>query len=248
MRRQYFLWSFLVAAIIFTMYGGYSIIYSSAHNKDIPVLGLIMAIVGGIMLLIFVVLLIISLIQKMKKQPERVVIKSEEKDETPKQDKEEESDPENESEEDESDAEPVPKPNSYPRKDVVYETRGTEPRRFEGGSGYVKKVGYGSILRITNEEIVDMWSNTYYRIEGNIVNQLGSGPVFEINGNKIKLAFGSYLYEISGSNINKVFGGYYASINSGYIQTYDLQEKYELTDDFNLKQKLAIVALLFGTY
>ena len=236
MRRQYFLWSFLVAAIIFTTYGGYSIIYNLAHNKDIPILGLIMAIVGAIMLLIFFILLIISVFQKKKQKPiEEPIVKEEKEEEHPEIEQEDEPAIEQ-------------KQNSYPKNDIVYESTRIEPRRFEGGSGYVKKVGYGSILRVTNEEIVDMRSNTYYRIEGNIVNQLGSGPVFEINGNKIKLTFGSYLYEISGSNVNKVFGGYYASINSGYIQTYDLQEKYELTDDFNLKQKLAIVALLFGTY
>ena len=77
---------------------------------------------------------------------------------------------------------------------------------------------------------------------------MGGGPVFEINGNSIKLAFGGYLYEISGSNINKVYGGFYASISGIYIQTFDLKQKYEMTDSFNKKQMLAIAALIFGTY
>ena len=73
----------------------------------------------------------------------------------------------------------------------------------------------------------------------------GSGPVFEISGNRIREAFGGYLFEISGSSINKTCGGFYASISGNYIQTYDLSEKYEMTDSFNRLQLLAIVALLF---
>ena len=42
-------------------------------------------------------------------------------------------------------------------------------REFDGGSGYVKKIGEGPILRISNKEILDMRSNTYYRIEDNYV-------------------------------------------------------------------------------
>ena len=45
-----------------------------------------------------------------------------------------------------------------------------------------------------------------------------------------------------------ISGGYFASITSGYIPKYDSSEKYEIEDGLSLKQKLAIVALLFGTY
>ncbi|MCR5184632.1 MAG: hypothetical protein K6C32_00925 [Bacilli bacterium] len=111
---------------------------------------------------------------------------------------------------------------------------------------YVKKVGYGPILRVTGNRILDMRSNTYYRLQGNMLNQEDSGPIFEINGDRIKSAFGGYLYEISGSNINKVFGGFYASISGNYIALYDLSEKYETTGSLNKKQLLIIAALLFG--
>ena len=91
-----------------------------------------------------------------------------------------------------------------------------------------------------------MRSNTYYRIQGNTVNQDGGGPVFEISGNSIRSAFGGYLYEISGNNINKIFGGFYASISGNYITLFDSSEKYEITDRLNQKQLLAITALLFA--
>ena len=113
---------------------------------------------------------------------------------------------------------------------------------------YVKQVGYGPLLRVEGNRILDMRSNTYYRIENNIVNQEGYGPVFEIRGNQIKNAFGGYLYELSGSNINKVFGGFYASISGNYITLYDLSIKYETTDSLSKSQILAVAALLFGKY
>ena len=80
------------------------------------------------------------------------------------------------------------------------------------------------------------------------MKQLGSGPAYEISGNKIRLAFGGYLYEISGESVNKVFGGYYASFSGGCLQTLDLKEKYEISGSLSLQQKLAVVALLFGSY
>ena len=93
-----------------------------------------------------------------------------------------------------------------------------------------------------------MHSNTYYSIDGDYVKENGGGPVFEISGNRIRSAYGSYLYEIFGSNINKVFGGFYASISGNYIQTYDLEQKYEFSDRLSTKQLLVVAALLFGSY
>ena len=93
-----------------------------------------------------------------------------------------------------------------------------------------------------------MRSNTYYVIEGNMVKMRGQGPIYEISGSRIRDAFGGYLYEISGSSVNKTFGGFFASIESGYLQTHDLKVKYEIPSSLNMKQKLAIVALLFGSY
>ena len=113
---------------------------------------------------------------------------------------------------------------------------------------YIKKVGYGPILRVSEEQILDMRSNTYYTIDGNIVKQNGYGPVYEIRGNMIKKAFGSYLYEISGSNVSKVYGGYYASFSGHYLQLNDLSEKYEFTDSLSLKQNLVVIAIIFGDY
>ena len=117
--------------------------------------------------------------------------------------------------------------------------------RYDVDDIYVKKVGYGPVLRVSGNRVLDMRSNTYYHIQGNMVHQDGGGPAFEINGSKIRSAFGGYLYEISGSNINKVFGGFYASISGNYITIHDLSEKYETTGTLNKNQILVVAALLF---
>ena len=240
MRRQYFAWSYLVLALILTIYGGYSAIYSLTHQKDIPTLGIVFLIIGGTMLVLFLVLLAISLFQK-KKAPVMVEAKEpeiiEEKVEEPVVEEKEE-------------IEPIPvKEESLKRyqKDVTYQSNQSVSRSYLG-SAYIKQVGYGPVLRVEEDEILDMRSNTYYRLEGNYVKRSGSGPVFEISGSKIKHAYGSYLYEISGGSVYKTFGGYYASISGGYLQAHDLQEKYEISGSLSLKQQLAVVAILFGSY
>ena len=91
-----------------------------------------------------------------------------------------------------------------------------------------------------------MRSNTYYRLENNILMQDGYGPIYEIRSNQVKDAFGGYLYELSGSNINKTFGGFYASISGNYITLYDGSIKYEMSDSLSKSQILAVIALLFG--
>ena len=110
----------------------------------------------------------------------------------------------------------------------------------------MRQVGYGPVLRINEGEILDMRSNTYYRIEGNFVYQNGRGVLYEISGNRIRDAFGGYLFEISGSNANKVFGGYHASFGGGYLKTHDQKEKFEVPSDLTMGQKLVAVALLFS--
>ena len=243
MRKQSFMWAFLVLSIVLTAYGGYSIIYSLNRSKDAPILGVVFFIIGVVLLVIFLILLFISLIQRKMNRAQKEVVET--KEEIIVDDEEDEVTPKSEPVIEE---EPASIEESAPRyRDVTYESTRTV-REFDGGSAYIKRVGYGPVLRVEEEEILDMRTNTYYRIEGNVVYRSGSGIAFEISGNRIKEAFGAYLYEISGNNINKVFGGYYASISGGYIQTYDLKEKYEVTGRLNLKQQLTVVILLFGTY
>ncbi len=92
-----------------------------------------------------------------------------------------------------------------------------------------------------------MRSNTYYRLENNMVMQEGYGPIFEIRDNQIKSSFGGYLYyELSGSNINKTFGGFYASISGNYITLFDGSIKYEMSDSLSKRQILIVAALLFN--
>ena len=239
MRRRYFAWTWLVLSLVLTIYGTYSIIYYRSQNKGVPVLGWVFFISGTILLVTYLVLALISLIQSKTRKPKVEPVVVEDKKEEPIQKTEQVQAPVVE------EKTPQTRESSY-RREPCYSSK--TARSFDGGSGYVKLVGYGPVLRVENEVILDMQNNTYYRIEGNMVNQSGGGPVFEISGNRIRSAFGGYLYEISGSNVNKVYGGFYASISSGYLQTFDLKEKYEIPTNLNKKQILAVVALLFGTY
>ena len=252
MRRQHFEWSFVVLGLVLTIYGAYSLIYNYANNKDIPGLGIAFLIVGATLLLLYFTLFIISLFQKKNriveqeqpiKEPISEQVSSNETVEKAigEEQIEKESVEDIVEEDDSSDEECIPRERvTYQRSRSIYDC--------DGGSGYVNKVGYGSVLRIENNRILDMRTNTYYVIEGNVVSELGGGPVFEISGNRIKLSFGSYLYEISGNNVNKVFGGFYASFSGNYLQTNDLEHIYEISCSLSSKQRLAVVALLFGCY
>lgn len=235
MRRQYFYWSYLVLSLVLTIYGGYTLIYHFHHNNKLSILSLVFLIIGAIMLLIYLVLYLLSL--KSKKKKSQVVAEVpvvEEKIEPVKE-------PEPVKEEKLVSSKPASRSNNVTYTRQSYSV-------YDSDDIYVKKVGYGPVLRVTGSRILDMRSNTYYRIQGNTVNQEGSGQVFEINGNSIRSVFGGYLYEISGSNINKVFGGFYASISGNYITLYDLIDKYEMTGSLNQKQLLIVAALLFGAY
>ena len=245
MRRQRFWWTYLVLAFVITVYGGFSLIYNASHNKAMSPLGLTFFIIGVMMFILFGFLYIATIIQmrKKKKEEDQIIDTTIEEVEEPEVKEEPQEEVKVEKEE------PTPEVKKDYRDEVVYERVSRPSRRsFDGDSGYVRKVGYGPVLRINEAEILDMRTNTYYRIEGNMVNMAGSGPAYEISGNRIRAAFGGYLYEISGSNVNKTFGGYYASLSGGYLQTHDLSEKYEVPSMMNMAQKLAVVAILFGTY
>ena len=232
MRRQSFYWTYLALAIVLTAYGGYMLIYHFNHGNKLSILSLVFLIIGSIMLLIYLVLCLLSLKNKRSKETAQVITNEPE----PKPVEKLEPQPVNRDEH-------VSFKQTSKNNETTYE-RGSYSI-YDTEDVYVKKVGYGSILRVTGNRILDMRSNTYYRIQGNIVNQDGGGPVFEISGNSIRSAFGGYLYEISGNNINKTFGGFYASISGNYITLFDSSEKYEITDRLNQKQLLAITALLF---
>ena len=189
MRKQSFYWTYLVIAIVLIMYGGFSIIYNINHHKDIPDYGVILLIVGVVMFVIFLILFFISLFQKKKEASKPKVVETH-IEETVIEEIPEAEEPQEEQEIEEED-EPTPVVANH-QKDDDYEP--VRPIRRFGGSAYIKQVGYGSVLRVENENILDMRSNTYYHIEGNMVKRSGSGPVFEISGNRIKEEFGSYLY------------------------------------------------------
>ena len=246
MRRRYFWWMFLVGGLVLTIYGGYSIIYSLDHQKDIPVLGIVFAVIGVTALLVYFVLFTITMFQKNKRavmeennvEEEKEAVSEPKKEETVAKIEEEKP----------VETKPTPKEKVTYRDETTYERRPVRTSRYDSSDIYVSKVGYGPVLRISDDQILDMRTNTYYSFNGNTILKNGSDPVFEISGNRIRLAFGSYLYEISGDSVNKVFGGYYASFTGGYLQTHDLREKYEIQGPLSLRQKLAVVALLFGAY
>lgn len=230
MRKIYLGWLITVFGIFGTVYGAYLLIYHFNHGNGLNIYALILLILGAIALTLILVLQVITIIQKRKKKLEAPVV------EEPPVEEEapvEEPQPEEDEEDDY-----VP---------IEHRTHRSSPS-YSYSTVYVKQVGYGPLLRVEGERIVDMRINTYYRLENNMVMQEGHGPVFEIRGNQIKDAFDGYLYEISGSNINKVFGGFYASISGNYITLYDLSIKYEMTDSLSKCQLLAVAALLFGKY
>lgn len=255
MRRQHFLWTYLVLAIVATLYGSFSLFSSAISHKEPPLLGIVFLVVGASM---FVLLLIAFLVGAFKKKRTPVAVKEVKEDETSTASSEALEATKEPQVDDEPQIGDVPKgePSQEIRqiasREVVVddEERPVYRRSYasDEGSAYVRQVGHGPVLRVEGADILDMRSNTYYRIEGNTVKRAGAGLVYEISGNRIKSAFGSCLYEISGSSVNKVFGGYYASFDGNGLKTSDLRVCYEISGSLSLQQKLAIVALLFGPY
>ena len=233
MRRLHFWWTFLVGATICTAYGGFTLIYHLNKGNGLKVHALILLVLGLVAFAVYFVLYVMSLLQKKKKQdepqPEPVVMAEEKKEEVIQEEKPVET------------AKPTAKTRDY---EYVREPR--KPSRPSYTDAYVKKVGYGPVLRFFGNQILDMRNNTYYRFQDNYVYVDGGGVAFEINNKRIRNAFGSYAYEISGSNINKTFGGFFASISGNYISKYDNSEKYEMTDSLTSSQLLVAAILLFG--
>ena len=244
MRRQRFVWAFLALAIVLTAYGSFSFIQNLNQGKGVFVPGLTLLIIGGVMLLLCLVFYLLS---RRGKTKEEAFVPEPEKEEKPvvREEEKKESEPKGRPSETPCPAEkmaPASFDSSYIRKPSI-----SRYDRDDSENAYVKKIGYGPVLRVTGSEILDMRTNTYYRIEGSVVNQSGYGPMFEISGNRIRAAFGGYLFEISGDNVSKTFGGYFATFNGGFLQTNDLSERFEITGPLSLRQRLAVVALLFGT-
>lgn len=259
MRRHHFVWTYVVAALVMLVYGVFSVFYSLSKQKDIPILGVVFIVIGAAMFILLLILYLIGKNRKPKHLYTKTPISAEELKEEPvsetKDEPEEEPKPEAKIEAPEVAAGSIPiEPKDPDEEDEEYEEDeafyepAPAPRPFRGGNAYVKRLGYGPVLRVEGAEILDMRSNTYYRIEGNYVKRMGSGPVFEISGNRIRAAYGSYLYEISGTSISKVYGGFYASVSGNFINLFDLSVQYEMSGSLNNTQILVVAALLFGQY
>lgn len=247
MRRHRFWWTYLVVTIVLAGYGTFSFIYNLNRGKGVSILGLIFMIIGLMMLGLFLGLFLYDyfVTKKNKKIIESKIIEQ----------------PVEEVEEIKVEKEEYKEKKVFNKEKYRYEDNeeerskrnyySTNRSRYDSdfsSTVYVKKQGYGPILRVEGNRLLDMRSNTYYRIEENVIKQEGSGPVFEINGNRIKLAYGSYIYEMNGNNINRTFGGFFAQINGNFIQKYDSSEIYEMSSSLTSKQILVVVALLFGSY
>lgn len=237
-RKQYLPWLIAVFGIFGTVYGAYLVPYHFKHSNKLSVWSLVLLILGVIALGFTIALEVSLWLAKKKKESNSSI---EEKavvvEEKPVEEEKIEPVKKVESKQKEVTA-------SSPRERLSYSVYSSS----RASTVYVKQMGYGPLLRIEGDRILDMRNNTYYRFENNLLMQEGYGPVFEIRGNQIRSAFGGYLYELSGSNINKVFGGFYASISGNYITLFDASIKYEVTDSLSKRQILAVAALLFGKY
>ena len=235
MRRQHFWWTFLVGGVVCTMYGGFTLIYHFNHGNGLSVHALILLILGVIALVLYLILYLLTILQKrkeVKETPPEPVVEEEKKEE--------------------SKPEPVvaKKVEYKPRNDVVYERGPVSKSRYDNDTSYsyIKKVGYGPVLEVSGNRIRDMRNNTYYRLESSYVYFESGGLAYEISGDRIRAITGGYLYEISGGNINKIYGGFFASISGGYIVKYDGSERYEMTSSLNKQKLLVVAAILFGAY
>lgn len=248
MRRRYFYYFIVVYGIVATAYGGFSLIYNLSNGKGVSTYALVLLISGVIALLFYLTLYAFSKLASKKTVNEPAPVTEENVVEEVVEAPVEEQAQEEEVADSAPQDNPPPSEDKEEKDDYVPRT----PRSYRSSSSYsvstiyVKQVGYGPLLRVEGNRILDMRNSTYYRIENNMVMQEGYGPVYEIRGNQIKDAFGGYLYEISGSNINKVFGGFYASISGNYITLYDLSIKYEMSDSLSKRQILVVVTLLFA--
>ena len=241
MRRQHFEWTFVVGGLVCTIYGLFTLVYHLNHGNGLKVHALILLILGVTALTIYLVLALMTLVQRKKTQQNQPVEPPvvEQPIEEIKEEKVEEP-AEGFQVKKESGPKPLPKKRDY---EYVRETRRSGPSYTDT---YVRKVGYGPVLRFFGNQILDMRTNTYYRFQDNYVYVDGGGVAYEISNRRIRSAFGGYLYELSGSNINKTYGGFFASVSGNYISKFDNSERYETGDSLTSSQLLMAAVLLFG--
>ena len=234
MRRITLPWTITVVSVLMILYGGYFTITKYKVDDVFFITSLIVLIVGFIIFSLMVAYYISLERSRAKRMKEK----------------------QKEAEERIKEEEPT-----YKKETIVSEVK-REPRVYQKPSsknddyysssisshGYIKKVGYGPVLEISDNRIRDMRNNEYYTIEGNYIYLNGGGLAYEISNNRIRSVGSTYLYEISGNNINKVFGGFFASISGNYLTKYDSSEKYEIGFEVNKSQLLLITVLLFGKY
>lgn len=252
MRKNNIYYFIGVLGIVGTIYGAYTLIYQYNHNDVFHIPSLIFLIVGSVCLILFFIIATCNHFYRKKNNKATVAIEENKEEiinESTITDKEvEEQNLDTNSDEVEYEDEETDSSTDefeYEDDEIDYDYEPVSNSTYTYSTTYVRKMGYGPVLRIEGNQILDMRTNTYYQIEGNRVNRIGSGVCYEVYGNQIKDAYGSYLFEISGNNINKTYGGNFASISGGYITVIDLSEKYEISDSLSKGQILAVVAILF---
>ena len=135
MRRQKFWWTFLVGGIVCSVYGGYTLFYRFQHNNSLSVHSLILLIIGSLALIIFLILYLISLIEKKKNEK----LKAEEKTEYPpiEPETEEKIEPVVEQKKNEE----TTYSTTTSSKSTTSYKPSTSRSRYDGCDAYVKKVG-----------------------------------------------------------------------------------------------------------
>ncbi len=163
-RKQYIDWLATVFGIVGVSYGGFMLLWHHNRGNGTNPLALTLLILGLVSLAFGLAMLLSRHIAAKKRKTDVALPPKEEV-------KEEAPDQEDESEEAIDDEEPGPEPKSYRERPDR-----SRPRPSGGYSSfstaYVRLAGYGPLLRFDGTRVLDMRSNTYYRIEGDYVYEV----------------------------------------------------------------------------
>lgn len=163
MRKYYLSWSILVIGIIGAAYGSHLLFYHVSKGEGLFVPGLILLLFG----IVFLIPSIAANIYYVVKHRKQFTASIDEKQKELKGEEEKAEEPTPVIKPKEEKVEMVQhrreeRPTYTPRREIEKEA----PSRPTYSTSYVKKVGYGPVLRVCGPQIVDMRNNTYYRIEG----------------------------------------------------------------------------------
>ncbi len=111
---------------------------------------------------------------------------------------------------------------------------------------FIVQAGKGPILHLSESAIRDQRDGTFYQVNGNLITRVGRGPMFEILGERIRMTYGSYVLEVSSTHIRRPSGEIIAAIEGNLILPSRSAERFEFKGDFNTRERLAMIAVLFA--